>query len=624
MRRAPFAGIWEALTRRRLIGALLNDPGACVALLDRGGLILRSGGGWHALPANGEEAAAVLGAPAAALVRRAVAAGQDVAANTRVVDTAASVSVTAILAGPVAAVLRLTDTSRAHELEEALGQAQRLQEVGELAGGIAHDFNNLLTAILGAADDMTARDRAARSGVYKEPGGREGAPGGLGGWDGAPGGSAGREGAPGGSAGWEGAPGGSGGREGAPGGSGSREGAPGGSGGREGAPGGSGGWEGAPGGAAGSEGAPGGSGGWEGAPGAEDAALDEADLAQIRASAARGAELVRQLLAFSQRQTLQPRVLALDEAVARAADLLRRLLGSKVRLVLNLRAPGRLVHMDATQLDQVLMNLAVNARNAMPDGGTITVGTDWRLVLRPEETGTGIIPPGRYAVISVSDTGCGIPGEILSRIFDPFFTTRRGQGGTGLGLSMVQGIVRQSGGYLSVTSALGQGTCFTITLPRHEKAGGDVAAVAAVPAVQASRAAPVQPAVDKAAVVAGAVRRVLLVDDDDAIRRLAKRALTRAGCVVTDADGADQALETDVALLDCVVSDVAMPGMDGPSLVRRLRQDRPDLPAILISGYADAEQRRALAAEDIQFLPKPFSMAELTRAVAGVLERVQA
>ncbi len=488
-----------ALSRRRLVAALLDDPSACVALLDRAGTILEAGGGWTPLPGVGREAASCLPEQAATALRRALANGHDTTLTARIGNAPATLSLRAARIGRVAGILRLSDCSRAHELEEALQQAQRLQEVGELAGGIAHDFNNLLTAILGATDDLTAR---------AVPG-------------------------------------------------------------------------------------------------------DLDDLEQIRASALRGAQLVRQLLAFGQRQTLQPRVLALDEAVGQAAGLLGRLMGSKVRLVQELRAPGRRVHMDATQLDQVLMNLVINARNAMPDGGTITIRTDWRLVLAPEETGTDTIPVGRYATIEVADTGCGMAPEILSRIFDPFFTTRRDDGGTGLGLSMVRGIVRQSGGYLSVQSTLGQGTCFTITLPRHEAAEAEAAVAPAETAP-----APVAPAL---VVDENAGRRVLLVDDDDAIRRLAKRALDRAGCRVTEADGGEQALQTDLDAMDCVVSDVAMPGLDGPGLVRCLRQRRPDLPALLMSGYADAAQRRALAAEDIAFLPKPFSMADLTREVLGML-----
>jgi two-component system cell cycle sensor histidine kinase/response regulator CckA len=490
----------------RLVRALLHDPNACVALLDNRAQVLRSGGGWRILPGG----RVVDGLPdvAAKSLLRSVTAGQELVLHTRLADAPVTLSLAPVRVGRIAAILRLTDCSRTHELEEALGQAQRLQEVGELAGGIAHDFNNLLTAILGAADDLAAR--AAKSGSEEDP-----------------------------------------------------------------------------------------------------------DLAQIRASAARGAQLVRQLLAFSQRQTLQPRVLVLDEAVERATTLLRRLVGNQCKLVMSLKVPERRVHMDATQLDQVLMNLVINARNAMGDGGTITIGTDRRLVLTQEETAAGTIPPGRYVEISIADSGPGIPPEILSRIFDPFFTTRRDEGGTGLGLSMVQGIVRQSGGHLSVRSMPGEGTCFRILLPRHDQEGADAPALAApaqAPApASAAMVTPVAPAGSRDQ------RCVLLVDDDDAIRRLAKRALSRAGCMVVDADGADQALEAALDSVDCVVSDVSMPGMDGPTLVRKLREARPALPAILISGYADAAQRQALAAEDIAFLPKPFSMAELTRVVLASL-----
>jgi two-component system cell cycle sensor histidine kinase/response regulator CckA len=496
-------GIGLLLPSDRLIAALLAGPGCCTALLDRHGMVLRRGGGWDALPAApdappaapnalsaAQDAFVAFAAPAPSLLRHALAAGQPISLDSRVAGVPTAISLTPVRAGRVAGVLRLTDRSREHDLAEALGQAQRLQEVGELAGGIAHDFNNLLTAILGAADDLSGHAAQA----------------------------------------------------------------------------------------------------------------DQPDLAQIRASATRGADLVRHLLAFSQRQTLQPRVLVLDEAVAATASLLRRLLGSRIAFELTLNAPGRRVHMDGTQLDQVLVNLAVNARNAMKDGGTLTIATGWRLVLAADDTGPDRIAPGRYATITITDTGAGIPPDVLPRIFDPFFTTRREEGGTGLGLSMVHGIIRQSGGALSVRSTPGQGTCFTITLPRYEPAAETAPPARAITAASGPEAG-----------------HVLLVDDDDAIRRLAARALTRAGLTVTEADGGEAALQVGCAAIDCLVSDVAMPGLDGPGLVRRLRAARPDLPAVLMSGYADAAQRRALAAEDIAFIAKPFAMADLTRTVAKLL-----
>ena len=202
------------------------------------------------------------------------------------------------------------------------------------------------------------------------------------------------------------------------------------------------------------------------------------DLEQIRTSAGRGAALVRQLLAFGRQQTLQPRAVSINEAVENLTGLLRRLLGSTIRLELELEHPGRTVRVDPTQLDQVLVNLAVNARDAMGDGGQLTLRTGhitlYRALIRGEET----IPPGRYVMVEVQDTGTGIPPEVLPRIFDPFFTTRRERGGSGLGLSTVHGIIRQSDGFLAVDSLLGKGTRIRIYLPRHD---GDVMAIPRLP-----------------------------------------------------------------------------------------------------------------------------------------------
>ncbi len=339
---------------------------------------------------------------------------------------------------------------------------------------------------------------------------------------------------------------------------------------------------------------------------------DREDLTQIRASAERGAALVRQLLAFSRQQTLQPRVIALNDAIQHAAKLLERLLGQGVSLNLELEEPGRMVRIDPTQLDQVLVNLAVNAGHAMPQGGRLTIGASPRLILRPEKFGGETVPPGRYACLWVRDTGNGIPPDILPRIFEPFFTTKREAGGTGLGLSTVHGIVRQSGGYMAAESTPGAGTIFRILLPRYEEAAlwqGEAPPPPATP--------PATPA----ATTTG--RTVLLVDDEAPVRRLAERALRRQGFDVIAAASAEDALEelarkNPVAALACVISDVVMPGLDGPALVRQLRTTWPNLPAILMSGYADATLRDSLQADDIRFLPKPFSMAELTQ-IAGTL-----
>ena len=329
------------------------------------------------------------------------------------------------------------------------------------------------------------------------------------------------------------------------------------------------------------------------------------ELAGLEDAARRGAALVAQLLAFARQQRLQPRILDLNAAVAGIAPLLRRLLGGRVHLELALEEPGRQVLADPAQLDQVLLNLAVNARDAMPDGGTLTIATGHAVVLRPEGEGPGALPPGRYALLEVTDTGCGIPPEVLPRLFEPFFTTRPGQGGTGLGLATVQGIVAQSGGRITVESEPGAGTRFRIHLPRQE-------APAALP-----------PAPAAAAAVIGSAGPIVLVEDEDTLRRLAERVLARAGHAVLPADGAEGAL----ALLDgapqpaALVSDVAMPGMDGVALARRLRTRWPDLPVVLLSGYAEAALGADLAGEGLHFLAKPYAPAELLAALAVALRQ---
>ncbi len=328
------------------------------------------------------------------------------------------------------------------------------------------------------------------------------------------------------------------------------------------------------------------------------------ELAGIEDAARRGAALVAQLLAFARQQRLQPRILDLNAAVAGIAPLLRRLLGERVLLEVSLEEPGRRVRVDPAQLDQVLLNLAVNARDAMPDGGTLTLATGHAMVLRPEGEGPGALPPGRYAVLDVSDTGCGIPPDALPRLFEPFFTTRPEKGGTGLGLATVQGIIAQSGGQIAVEVRPGGGTRFRIHLPRQE-APADAVSVPAVP----------QPTMHPAA------GTVVLVEDEDALRRLAERVLARAGHAVLPADSAEAAL----ALLEAaarpaiLVSDVAMPGMDGVALARSLRSRWPDLPVLLLSGYAEAALGADLAGEGFHFLAKPYAPAELLAALDAAL-----
>jgi two-component system cell cycle sensor histidine kinase/response regulator CckA len=352
------------------------------------------------------------------------------------------------------------------------------------------------------------------------------------------------------------------------------------------------------------------------------------DLQQVRASARRGAALVAQLLAFGRRQTLMPRVLSLNQAIGNAAALLARVLGEGVRLTLELEEPSRMVKVDPTQFDQVLVNLAVNARDAMGGQGVLTIASGHSLLLRPETIGAETAPPGRYATVEVRDTGSGIPPDVLPHILEPFFTTKRERGGTGLGLSTVHGIIRQSGGYLAVDSVIGVGTCMRILLPRHEAAapwekhGGEKHG-------GKKQGGEPQPQAAGVADAAAAVSRgeVLLVEDEAPVRRLAERTLIRGGWQVISAACAQDALELleegertgQAPHLACVVSDVVMPGMDGPALVRALRKTRPALPAILVSGYADAPLRAQLASERVRFLSKPFAMADLASAVAAAV-----
>ena len=338
--------------------------------------------------------------------------------------------------------------------------------------------------------------------------------------------------------------------------------------------------------------------------GLPDAALMELD--QVQAAARRGAELVKNLLAFARQQTLLPRVVALNEVVAGTIQLLGRSLSGRVVLEFALEQPGRLVKVDPAQLGQVVMNLALNARDAMPEGGRLRIGTGHRLVLRPEGEGRAALPPGRYAVLEVADSGQGMPPEVMARIFDPFFSTK-GSAGTGLGLATVQGIVAQSGGHITVESTPGQGTCFRIYLPRHE-------GPAETPAVLV----PTEPAPEAAA---PPNRPLLLVEDEAPLRRLAERALTRAGYDVLVAEDAEDALELMQGAVQpaALVSDVSMPGMDGLALARALRQRWPTLPVLLLSGYAASTIGSDLESEGILFVAKPYAPADLLAAVGRAL-----
>ena len=333
------------------------------------------------------------------------------------------------------------------------------------------------------------------------------------------------------------------------------------------------------------------------------------DIMNIKQNANRAAGLVRQLLAFSRRQTLRPQVLILSEVLGDLSMLLRRLIGERIELKVDHGADLWLVKADVNQLEQVIINLVVNARDAMPDGGTLTIKTRnlaEDAVANEQEPN---IAPADYVVIEVVDTGTGMPAEIMEKIFEPFFSTKEVGKGTGLGLSTVYGIVKQTGGYIYPESAEGVGTTFRIYLPRHVPAEGEVAGKTE------QKTAPTD--------LTGH-GTILLVEDEDAVRTFAARALESRGYTVLTAEtGVDalEIMEEEEGNVDLVVSDVVMPEMDGPTLLVELRKMNPDLKIIFVSGYAeDAFKKNLPEEETFAFLPKPFSLKDLAKAVKEMME----
>jgi two-component system cell cycle sensor histidine kinase/response regulator CckA len=347
---------------------------------------------------------------------------------------------------------------------------------------------------------------------------------------------------------------------------------------------------------------------------------------EIKRNANRAAVLVRQLLAFSRKQTMRPAVLNLTDVVGDLRMLVDRLIsGTNVKLEVDYGRDLWPVRTDLSQFEQVLINLCVNARDAMPQGGTILIKT--RNVTADEAAAfhQADLPREDLVMVEVADTGTGIAPEIMDKIFEPFFTTKEVGKGTGLGLSMVYGIVKQSGGYIHPESELGRGTSFRIFLPRHIPE--QVAAPAVVAADTSHQAQPVAvisapPAEDLDLTGKSAV--VLLVEDEEAVRRGGKRMLETRGYTVHEAGSGTEALEIMDELngeVDIVVSDVVMPEMDGPTLLRELRKNHPDLKFIFVSGYAeDAFARNLPADAKFGFLPKPFSLKQLAVAVREMLD----
>ena len=354
---------------------------------------------------------------------------------------------------------------------------------------------------------------------------------------------------------------------------------------------------------------------------------DYDDIQQIRANSNRAASLTRQLLAFSRQQTLQPEVLQLPDVLSEVSQLLKRLLGAKITL--NVRHDRGLgpVRADPRQLEQVIINLAVNARDAIqsrrPDGsggqgaaGTLSFSTRRVQARDIKRMGSEIIPAGDYTVLVAEDTGGGIPPKVMGNIFEPFFTTKEQGKGTGLGLSTVYGIIKQSGGFIFASDAKAsdgsvKGARFTIYLPVHEGSEEEPAAPEAA-----------EPTRDWSG---GGT--ILLVEDEDMVRAVAERALSRQGYTIVTASDGDEGLEivrSGKQAFDLVVSDVVMPAMDGPAMAREIRKLQPRLPVLFMSGYAESQLRSEIDIEAMHFMAKPFSVRQIADKVEAVLRTAAA
>lgn len=338
-----------------------------------------------------------------------------------------------------------------------------------------------------------------------------------------------------------------------------------------------------------------------------------ADIMQVKQNANRAANLVRQLLAFSRQQTLQPKVLNITNVLTELTHLLRRLIGADIELKMVHARDLWPVKVDQSQLEQVIINLAVNARDAVGVQGAVTIRTYNHTASEGNKALHASLPSGDYVVMEVADTGTGVPKELLSKIFEPFFTTKEVGSGTGLGLSTVYGIIRQTGGHIFVDSTEGDGACFTIYLPRNE-AGAEIsgAAVAGEAAISEKRD------------LTGA-GRVMLVEDEDAVRMFGARALRNKGYTVVEAASGEEAIAMlangEADAIDLLITDVVMPGLDGPSMIRQVRETHPDMKVVFISGYTEDSFRKRLdVADDIHFLPKPFTLQQLASKVKEMME----
>ncbi len=328
---------------------------------------------------------------------------------------------------------------------------------------------------------------------------------------------------------------------------------------------------------------------------------------RIQKSLAHASSLTRQLLAFSRKQVLKPKLLALNSVVADMTHLLQRVLGETIQLEMKLAEPVPFIRADPGQMEQLILNLAINARDAMPQGGTLDIQTSNVTFTEPKTFSSGLLPPGSYALLSISDTGCGMSAEVQAHLFEPFFTTKDTGKGTGLGLSNVYGVVKQTGGEITVTTAVGRGTTFNIYLPRFD---GRTIEEESTHLIHAT---------------GGGHETVLLVEDEELVRMMLQEVLKAAGYVVIDARHGAEALtiaDQHQGPIHLLITDMTMPGFSGSELARRLTEKRPDLRVLFISGYTDQEAAQwGKLNQPVQFLQKPFHPDALLAKARGILDR---
>jgi len=336
------------------------------------------------------------------------------------------------------------------------------------------------------------------------------------------------------------------------------------------------------------------------------------DIQQIKQNSNRASNLVRQLLAFSRQQQLNPKVLDITETLTELSHLIRRLIGVQIDLDLIHGKDLYDIKVDEGQLEQVLINLAVNARDAMAGKGHLKIETDNVTITQAKAVMNETMPVGHWVAIKVTDTGCGIDQQTLERIFEPFFTTKKIGEGTGLGLATVYGIIRQTGGYIDVDSVVGRGTSFIVYLPKYISIEGE----------EDTAAQEDTQAIEKEIDLTGTAT-ILLVEDEEPVRMFSSRALSNKGYQVLEADSGESGLEvvqTHDGSIDLIVTDVIMPEMDGPTMAQEILKTHPDMPMIFVSGYTEDRFKEEIG-DNAHFLPKPFTLQQLATKVKEVLDK---